>query len=522
MKKITSALVSVHDKTGIVELCSFLSKRGVKITATSGTAKALEKKGVKAIDVSRLTGFPEMLDGRIKTLHPLIFAPIMADRGKNEHLEALMQINAEPIDLVVVNVPAPVETRQTDEARTEEAIGIINVGGIALIRAAASNHADTCVVVSPAQYTEIMEEMKKRDGRLSPETRFRLALKAFEFTTSYDMEIHDFLSRRVHRDKRFPATLFMKHEKAEDLRYGENPHQKAAFFRLPRYAGVSMGSLRQLNGQALSYNNVMDISTALEIVLEFDRTAAVVVKQGTPVGVAVDKEPAKAYRRARDVDPQSAVGGVVAINGSVDKKAAAEMTGTFIEAVIATRFTEGALQEFASSKRAAHTRIIEMPVKRWSKPGGGLDVRSVPGGLLVQERDELLLPRGGHLKVMTKRKPTRKQLTDMIIAWKVCKYVRSNAIVLARDAQTIGTGAGQMSRMDSMRLALEKAGNRCLGSVMASDAFIPFRDVIDEAARHGIAAIIQPGGSPRDDELVAAADEHNISMATTGMRHFKR
>jgi len=523
MKKISHALISVHDKRDVVEFATFLSKKGVTILSSGGTAKILERNKVKIVDVSRLTGFPELLGGQITTLHPLIFGSILGSRTDTAHIESLKTIGADPIDLVVVNFP-PFQTMDIDEKankKWEEALAQISVSDISIMRAAAKNFPDVVILTSPDQYKLAMEEMEKTDGRILLETRKKFALKAFESAISYDIEVHKYLAKQFNQEEQFHDIALLKYEKTYDLRYGENPHQKAAFYQEPGFEGASLSNAVQLWGKTLSYNNVVDMDAALRIVMEFDKTAAVVVKHANPIGVAVDRDATRAYLKARDVDPVSAFGSVVAFNDTVEKKTAKELTTTFIEAVVAPRFTDGALEEIKKGIRGKHMRVIQLTTGKRVKPTKEMDVRKVSGGLLIQESDHLLLPRGGHLKVLTKRKPTRKQLADMILAWKVCKYVRSNAIVLARDMQTIGTGTGQMSRIDSMKIAVEKAGAKTLGSVMASDAFIPFRDVIDEAARCGILAIIQPGGSMRDDEIIMAADEHNISMAITGMRHFK-
>lgn len=520
MKKITRALISVHDKAGIAELASFLAKKGVEILSCGVTMKMLEKSGVKVTDVTRLTGFADLLDGRVKSLQPLVFAPILVDRSNSSQMEGLKSMEAEPINLVVANFPPSPDFAGVSNAKSPEGLDI-SISRIALIRAAAGNFREVAVLSDKSQYEDFMEEMSKKSGRISEATRVELALQAFERSASYDIDIYKSLLDKYRKDELFHDSLFFKFEKIQDLRYGENPHQSAALYVEPGFSCVSLCESQQLTGRELSFNNVADLDAAIRVVQEFDKPAAVLVKHGSPIGVALDKDATKAYKKARDVDPASAFGGVLAFNCPIDKKTADEINKTFIEAVASPRYTDGAIQSFSSSKKNKHMRVIQIHLKKRRLMKRELDFHRIDGGVLVQDRNGHLLTRGGALKLTTKRKPTRKQLGDMVFAWKVCKYVRSNAVVLARDSQTVGTGTGQMSRIDSMRTALEKAGNRTLGAVMASDAFIPFEDVIEEAARRGIVGIIQPGGSRHDDEIIMAADEHNISMAITDMRHFK-
>lgn len=527
MKKITRALISVHDKTGIIELATFLFKRGVEILANGASVKLLEKNGVKVSDVSKLTGFADLLDGKVKSLHPLIFAPVLVKRANAAHVDSLKTMDLEPVDLVIVNCPPPpsfIIDLEKDAKPVEEPVDI-SVGRIALMRAAAVNHPEVAVLSDPAQYAEFMEEASKKELRVSDATCVELAIKAFEKTASYDIAIYKNMMRKFRGDVKYHETMFFKFSRVAELRYGENPHQKAAMYRNPEALGISLAGSEKLMGRDLSFNNVVDLDVAMRIVAEFDKMAAVMVKHGSPIGVAIGKDPMKTYVKARDTDQISAFGGVLAFNGTVEKKTADEIDKTFIEAVAAPRFTDGAMQTFAASKKNKFLRVVQVPMKKRPQAPGYLetdiDMRRISGGVLLQDTNDLLLPIGGALKLTTKRKPTRKQLADMVFAWKVCKHVRSNGVVLAKDLRTVGTGVGQMNRIDSMKMAIEKAGQRALGSVMASDAFIPYKDVIEEAARRGIVAIIHPGGSRNDDEITLAADEHNIALAVTGMRHFR-
>lgn len=520
MKKIATALISVHDKTNLVDLAAFLSKKGVEIIASTPTCKMLDKNGVKAQDLATVTGHGETLDGSIEAMHPIIFGGVMALRRESSHTEQLKNIGGQHIDLVIAN-PAPFDAVTETGGSIDDSVSAADVATLSLIRAAARNFRDVAVLTNPAQYAEFMDEFTKTEGKPSVDFCRKLAVRAFELSASYDMDIYNNMNKELRRDEFLPQTLFLKYSKAMELRYGENPHQRAAFFREPDLYGVSLAEAEMHKGGPIPYNMAYDLNLALEIVMEFDKPAVAVVKQGVPLGVALEKDLVKAYLKARDVEPASAVGAVVAFNGQVEKRAAKEITATYNEAIIASRYTEGALELLRSAKKAANMRVLQIVGKKWTKQAGTLNLRSVLGGVLVQENDDLLLPEGAHLKVLSKRKPTRKQLADLILAWKVVKHVGSNAVVLAKDLQTIGTGANQINRMDAMRIAFEKAGDESVGCVMAFDTFIPMRNIIDEASRYGITAIIQPGGALRDDEIGMACDEHNIALGLTGMRHFK-
>lgn len=525
MKKIACAYINVHDKAGLIELAGFLYKKGVEIIAAAPQCKALEKNGIKAVDAFEITRADSMLDGAVDGLHPAIMAGILADRADTAHIEQLKNAGARRIDLVITN-PGPLEMEKEDGPLLPAAQKLVNfpaidVATITLLRSAAKNYKNVAVLCSPDQYAEFMEEFSKHDGAPRPDFLRRLALRAFEFTAAYDMKIYNSLFRESSKESFLPDTLFLKYIKSSELRYGENPHQRACFFKEPDLYGVSMGEAILQKGAPLTYSQVFDLNMALEIVMEFDKSAVAVVKQGVALGVALDKDITKAYIKARDVETAQAVGAVVAFNGQVEKRTAKEITNTYNEAIIASRYTEGALEHLKTAKKAPNMRVLQIASKKWTKQAGTLHVRSMLGGVLVQENDDHLLPEGTHLKILSKRKPTRKQLADLILAWKVCKHVGSNAVVLAKDLQTIGTSANLINRIDSMKEALEKAGENALGCVMAFDTFIPFRNVIDEAARYGITAIIQPGGALRDDEIIMACDEHNISLGLTGMRHLK-
>jgi phosphoribosylaminoimidazolecarboxamide formyltransferase / IMP cyclohydrolase len=521
MKKITRALISVYDKTGVLELASFLSKRGVEIIATSGTAKTLEKNGVKTVEMTAFTGSPELLGGEIKSLHPVVLASLMADPEEPQTMEQLQTIGGRPIQLLIVN-PLPLEPVENPaKGKHVKPVVSIDVGGVAMICAAARNHENIAILVNPAQYAAFMEAFTASEGKI-PETLVRsLALQAYEMVADYNISLYEHFYKKTVKEQFPPETLFLRYKKSMDLKYGENPHQKAAFYKQAEVSGISLSDLELLQGPPMSYNNLNDVNSALEIALEFEREACVVVKHGNPTGMAIDKDPCKAYVKARDADKVSAFGAVVAFTGQVDKKTAKELENAYTEVLLAPKITDGALELLKASKKTGNMRIYRVNSKKWAKNQKEPEIRSVMGGIVLQERDDLLVPDGGQIKVVSKRKPTRKQLADLVLAWKVCKYVRSNAIVIVKDGQTLGIGAGQMSRLDSIKIALEKAGENAVGSVMASDAYFPFRNVVDEAAQYGIASIIQPGGARRDDEIVMACDEHNIALCLTGMRHFR-
>jgi phosphoribosylaminoimidazolecarboxamide formyltransferase/IMP cyclohydrolase len=521
MNPIRRALISVSDKTGVVEFARVLAQLGVEILSTGGTARLLSDNGVKVVEVSDFTGFPEMMDGRVKTLHPKIHGGILGRRGVDD---AVMSDNGIlPIDLVVVNLYPFEQTVAKPDCDLATAIENIDIGGPALLRAAAKNHDAVTVVVDAADYAAVLAEMDATDGATSARLRFSLAAKVFEHTARYDGAIANYLGSVREHDERaqFPRTLSLQFKKTQAMRYGENPHQQAAFYVEADNREASVSTARQLQGKELSYNNIADTDAALECVKQFDDTSAcVIVKHANPCGVAVGDDITVAYDRAYATDPTSAFGGIIAFNRELDAHTARTIVDRqFVEVIIAPSVHVDALPVLAEKK---NVRVLACGALA-PHPAAGLDFKRVNGGLLVQDRDIGMVDRAS-LKVVTKLAPTDAQLDDLLFAWKVCKFVKSNAIVYAAEGQTVGIGAGQMSRVYSARIAAikaEDAGLELTGSVMASDAFFPFRDGIDTAAAAGAKAVIQPGGSMRDDEVIAAADEHGIAMVFTGMRHFR-
>lgn len=516
-KKITRALVSVSDKTGIVDFCRELSQLGIEILSTGGTAKTLAEHGIAVIEVSDYTGFPEMMDGRVKTLHPKIHGGILGRRGIDDAVMAAAGIN--PIDLVVVNLYPFEQTIAKPDCDLETAIENIDIGGPTMIRAAAKNHADVAVVVDPADYAATLAELAGANNSLAAQTRFNLALKSFEHTARYDTAIATYLGGI--NGVQFPPTLNLQFYHSQTLRYGENPHQNAAFYQEKAPASGTIAAARQIQGKELSYNNIADADAALECVKSFgDKPTCVIVKHANPCGVAQAGDIFSAYDKAYSTDPTSAFGGIIAFNRELDEPTAAEIIKRqFVEVIIAPTVNAAAKTVLAEKQ---NVRVMECGA--WdSSPQASLDFKRVAGGLLVQDKDLGEINRAD-LKIVSKRIPTEQELEDLLFAWKVAKFVKSNAIVYCKNGQTIGVGAGQMSRVYSARIAGIKAADEGLtvpGSAMASDAFFPFRDGIDAAAEAGITAIIQPGGSMRDNEVIAAADEHNIAMVFTGMRHFR-
>jgi phosphoribosylaminoimidazolecarboxamide formyltransferase / IMP cyclohydrolase len=518
---IARALISVSDKTGVADLARNLNALGVEILSTGGTARLLTGAGVPVIEVSDFTGFPEMMDGRVKTLHPKIHGGILGRRGTDEAVMADNDIA--PIDLVVVNLYPFEQTVARPDCDLQTAIENIDIGGPTLLRAAAKNHAAVTVVVDSADYPLLLDELRANGNAVSPATRYTLAVKAFEHTARYDGAIANYLGAIDFNGERadFPHTLNLQFHRAQAMRYGENPHQRAAFYveQAPREASVA--TARQLQGKELSYNNLADTDAALECVKSFtEGPACVIVKHANPCGVALGANPLEAYDRAFRTDPTSAFGGIIAFNRPLDATTArAIIERQFVEVIIAPAVDPDALPVLAGKK---NVRVLECGA--WTdEPVPMLDFKRVNGGLLVQDRDRGRISTDD-LKVVTQRAPTARELQDLLFAWRVGKFVKSNAIVYCRDGMTIGVGAGQMSRVYSARVAALKAADEGLevqGSVMASDAFFPFRDGIDQAAEAGIVAVIQPGGSMRDDEVIAAADEHGIAMVFTGMRHFR-
>ncbi len=516
MVQVKRALLSVFEKEGIVELAKFLHGRGVEIVSSGGTAKALSEAGIPVVEVSNLTGFPEMMEGRVKTLHPKVHGGILADRGKREHLEQAEKLGIGLIDLVVVNL-YPFEKVVREGRPHEEIIEMIDIGGPALVRAAAKNYTGVAVVVRPERYKGIMEEMGK-EGKIGERLREELALEAFEHVSHYDIVVEGYLRRKFGLKEGFPPVLNLSLRKIQDLRYGENPHQKAAFYRDPKFFQPCIASAEQLQGKELSYNNILDANAAFELVKEFEGPTAVVVKHNNPCGVATHEDIAEAYKIAKSVDPEAAFGGIIAVNREVTGKLAEEIVTTFVEVVVASSYSSEALERFKGKKNLRVLRIANGDVKR--EPYR--EYRSVVGGLLVQDANVKLME--GEPKVVTKRAPTPEEMESLIYAWKIAKYVKSNSIVYARGKRAVGIGAGQMKRIDAAKLAAMIAksfGEELEGVAMASDAFFPFRDGIDFAASLGVKAIIQPGGSIKDKEVIAAADEHGIAMVFTGVRHFR-
>jgi len=526
---VTQALISVSDKRGVLEFARELSALGVKLLSTGGTASLLREAGLEVTDVSEHTGFPEMLDGRVKTLHPKVHGGILARRDLAEHMDTIAAHDIGRIDLVVVNLYPFQQTVAKPDCSLEDAIENIDIGGPTMVRAAAKNHGNedggVGIVTDPEDYADIFAELKSNAGKLSHKTRFALAVKAFTHTARYDSAISNYLTALVTNDagdvslQTYPERLQLAFDKVQDLRYGENPHQTAAFYRQPGAAEGGVAGYTQLQGKELSYNNIADADAAWECVKAFDGPAAacVIVKHANPCGVAVAASPLEAYKKAFATDPTSAFGGIIAFNGEVDRAAAEAVSAQFLEVLIAPSYTADALELLAGKK---NVRVLTCPL---GQPAGAFDYKRVGGGLLVQSADEARI-QIADLKVVTQRAPTDAEMRDMLFAWRVAKYVKSNAIVYCKDGMTIGVGAGQMSRVDSARIAkikAENAGLQIAGCVVASDAFFPFRDGLDVLAQAGATAVIQPGGSMRDEEVIAAANEQNIAMVFTGFRHFR-
>ncbi len=516
-KKVTRALVSVSDKSGIVDFCRELNQLGIEILSTGGTAKILAEHDIRATEVSDYTGFPEMMDGRVKTLHPKVHGGILARRGIDDAVMAANGINA--IDMVVVNLYPFEQTIANPNCALDTAIENIDIGGPTMIRAAAKNHADVAIIVDPSDYASIVTELKNNASGLSHQTRFNLALKSFEHTARYDTAIASYLGNIS--GVQFPETLNLQFYHNQTMRYGENPHQNAAFYREKTPADGTIAAAKQLQGKELSYNNISDADAALECVKSFgDRPTCVIVKHANPCGVAQADSLLAAYDKAYATDPTSAFGGIIAFNRELDEATAAEIVKRqFVEVIIAPSISAAAQTALAGKQ---NVRVLECGLWNNAKQTA-LDFKRVAGGLLVQDKDSGEIG-AADLKIVSKRAPTEQETADLLFAWKVAKFVKSNAIVYCKNGQTIGVGAGQMSRVYSAKIAGIKAADAGLdvpGSAMASDAFFPFRDGIDSAAEAGITAVIQPGGSMRDDEVIAAADEHNIAMVFTGMRHFR-
>lgn len=511
---IKRAIISVSDKSGIDVFATFLQSMGVEILSTGGTSKFLKEKGIKVIDISEYTGFPEIMDGRVKTLHPKVHGGILAIREKKEHVRSLEKLNIPFIDMVVVNLYPFEATIKKPNVSFEEVIENIDIGGPTMIRAAAKNFQDVVVIVDPQDYEPVMEYMKK--GDVPYDFKFYLAKKVFSHTANYDGVISSYLSRITNDGlKDFPEVLNLQYQKVQECRYGENPHQKAAFYRENSVNIACVSSAKKIQGKELSYNNFLDTDSCFRIVLEFDKPAAVIVKHNNPCGAACGENIKEAYVLARECDPVSAFGGIVALNRKVDVPTAKEIVETFVEVVIAPGYEKAALEIFSNQPNLRVLDVEGLPMKI-----EGLEMRRVVGGMLIQDFDLVTFDKD-KLKVVTKRTPTDDEMEALEFAWKVCKHVKSNAIVITNKNATLGVGAGQMSRVDSARIAVMKARVDLKGSVAASDAFFPFSDGLQVLAEAGITAVIQPGGSMRDQEVIDLANRYNIAMVFTGIRHFK-
>ena len=545
LRKVRRALISVSDKTGIIEFATALKNFGVEIISTGGTARTLRDAGFDVFDVSDVTGFPEMMDGRVKTLHPKIHGALLGVRNNPEHEAAMREHSIQPIDLVVINLYPFQETIARDGITQDEAIEQIDIGGPAMIRSAAKNFRDVAVAVSPHFYAEIADELADNGGALTLAKRAYLATQAFFRTADYDRSISIYFASKLQNatesvscatietatdhfsitrvdklqalassieEHGFPPHLSLMVEKQTDLRYGENPHQKAALYTDDQNGGMAQAEL--LSGKEMSFNNFVDADAAWQLVSDFDERACAIIKHTNPAGVGLGASNEEAYRRALETDPVSAFGGIVAFNQKVDEAAAKAVVAIFTEVIVAPDYTSAALDILKTKK---NLRVLRLPP---TTAGARLEYKQISGGMLIQTSDAHQL-RADDLKIVSKREPSEAELRALLFAWTVCKHTKSNAIVYARAGQTVGVGAGQMSRVDSVKLGAMRAQIPLAGSVLASDAFFPFRDGIDEAAKHGITAVIQPGGSMRDAEVIAAADEHGLAMVFTGVRHFK-
>lgn len=511
MKK--RALISVSDKTNLVPFAEGLAKLGYEIISTGGTLNLLQQSGVNAIAVDSITGFPEILDGRVKTLHPKVHGGLLAKRNKDAHVQALKDNDIDPIDIVVVNLYPFKETLAKEGASHEEIIENIDIGGPAMLRASAKNYEDVAVIVDPNDYDNVLQLLE--EGVLETEVRKELAAKVFRHTAHYDSMIATYLTREVSDSDLFTESYTRTFERVQHLRYGENPHQQAAFYEIPNYKGISLATAKQLHGKELSYNNIQDANAALEIVLEYDVPTAVAVKHMNPCGIGIGDDIHTAFVRAYDADPISIFGGIIALNREVDGATAEKMSEIFLEIIIAPSFSEEALNVLTKKQ---NIRLLEIPmdadVAVYEK------MVSVKGGLLVQTNDAKTVTQDD-VKVVTKREPTEEELENLLFSWKAVKHVKSNAIVLAKDNQTIGIGAGQMNRVGAAKIAITQAGDNAKGAVMASDAFFPMPDTVEAAAKAGVTAIIQPGGSKRDQDSIDVCNEYDIAMVFTNVRHFK-
>lgn len=517
MRSIKNALISVSDKTGIVEFAQKLDALGVQILSTGGTADLLRKNNVQVRLVSDYTGFPEMMDGRVKTLHPKVHGGILGRRDIDEHMQSMKEHGIETIDLVAVNLYPFEKTIARQDCTFDEAVENIDIGGPAMVRSAAKNFTDVAVVVDPKDYETVLKEMQAHDGSVTLNTKKRLSRDAFTHTARYDSMISQYLSNQNEDESPFPNVFQLSFEKMQDLRYGENPHQSASLYQHASAGPSDIVSARKIQGKELSFNNLLDLNAAWELVTEFESSAAVIIKHTNPSGVALNENQLQAFIQARETDPSSAFGGILSFNRPLEEAVAKEILKNFVEAIVAPGFDEKALELLAGKK---NIRLMEMPAIASPRPEKRLDTKRIGGGLLVQDLDTITHD-PTTLKVVTEKQPSEQKMEDLKFAWVIAKHVKSNAIIYARNQETIGMGAGQMSRVDSARLAVDKAQKPLEGSVMASDAFFPFRDSVDAAAKSGVSAIIQPGGSIRDEEVIQAANEHKISMVFTGIRHFK-
>ena len=517
MKSVKRALISVSDKTGVLEFAQKLHALGVEILSTGGTSRLLTQHGVPVKQVSDYTGFPEMMDGRIKTLHPKIHGGILGRRDMKGHMQAMEDHDIEPIDLVAISLYPFENTIGKEDCSITAAIENIDIGGPAMIRSAAKNFDDVTVVVNSKDYSIVLREIEGNGGSVTRKTRMRLSRDAYSHTARYDSLISRYLSSQLEDKEDFAPMFQLPFEKVQTLRYGENPHQSAAFYRDSDASSQDIVSAQKIQGKELSFNNIVDLEAAWQLATDFEAGSAVVIKHTNPSGVAVGSNQRETFIKARETDPVSAFGGIIGFNRKVGVDTAEEILKNFVEAVIAPDYEKKALKLFAGKK---NIRIMKMPAETSVVGSRVLDFKRVSGGLLIQDKD-VISHDPSTLRVVTKKQPGAREMDDLLFAWVVAKHVKSNAIVYARSGEALGIGAGQMSRIDSARLAVEKARRPLKDCVMASDAFFPFRDSVDTAAKSGVSAIIQPGGSIRDEEVIQAADEHGMSMVFTSIRHFK-
>ena len=531
MGRIKRALLSVSDKAGLLEFAGGLDELGIELISTGGTEKSLAEAGLPVRNVSEITNFPEMLDGRVKTLHPAVHGALLADRSKPEHMETIAAHGITPIDLVIVNLYPFAETIARPGVTREEAVENIDIGGPSMIRSAAKNHASVAVVVSPSDYPAVLSELQKNGGELSQAIRSRLAVQAYAHTAAYDATITNYLAAHTPSEEAeneegqgFPDLLTLSFAKVQDLRYGENPHQRAAFYREPAAKG-GIASAQKLHGKELSFNNIYDLNAAYNLVLEFsdqNTPAAAIIKHTNPCGAAIAGTLAEAFQKAREGDPISAFGGILAVNQPIDAETANLITGknTFFEAIIAPGYDAEAFTILTTKKQWCQNLILLQSPEMTALSAEEYDYKRVSGGLLVQTQDAAML-KPSETEAASERQATPEEMSDLMLAWKLVKHVKSNAIVLVKDRQLVGVGAGQMNRVQSVRLAVAQAGEKAKGAVLASDAFFPFPDGPEAALLAGVTAIIQPGGSKKDDESVAIADQYGAAMVLTGRRHFR-